>query len=144
MGSIGGGGRYDDLTGLFGVPNVPGVGISFGVDRIYDVMEELQLFPNTVQIGTKVLFFNLGEAESKIAFQLLQQLRSKQIAAELFHEQAKFDKQFKYAEKKNIPYAVIIGSKEMEQGTCVVKDLIKGTQEEIEQSALAAFVGDRP
>ncbi len=144
MGSIGGGGRYDDLTGLFGVPNVPGVGISFGVDRIYDVMEELQLFPNTVQIGTKVLFFNLGEAESKIAFQLLQQLRSKQIAAELFHEQAKFDKQFKYAEKKNIPYAVIIGSKEMEQGTCVVKDLIKGTQEEIEQSALAVFVGDRP
>lgn len=141
MGSIGGGGRYDDLTGLFGVPNVPGVGISFGVDRIYDVMEELQLFPNTVQIGTKVLFFNLGEAESKIAFQLLQQLRSKQIAAELFHEQAKFDKQFKYAEKKNIPYAVIIGSKEMEQGTCIVKDLVTGTQEEMQQSALAAYMG---
>lgn len=141
MGSIGGGGRYDDLTGLFGVPNVPGVGISFGVDRIYDVMEELQLFPNTVQIGTKVLFFNLGEAESKMAFQLLQQLRSKHIAAELFHEQAKFDKQFKYAEKKNIPYAVIIGSTEMEQGTCIVKDLVKGTQEEMQQSALAAYMG---
>lgn len=75
MGSIGGGGRYDDLTGLFGVPNVPGVGISFGVDRIYDVMEELQVFPDEVQTGTQVLFFNLGEAESRNAFTLMQQLR---------------------------------------------------------------------
>ena len=139
MGSIGGGGRYDDLTGLFGVPNVPGVGISFGVDRIYDVMEELQRFPDTVQIGTKVLFFNLGEAESKTAFSLLQQIRQKGIAAELYHEQSKFDKQFKYAEKKNIPYAVILGSKEMEQGTCVVKDLQKGTQEEMAQTALVGY-----
>lgn len=139
MGSIGGGGRYDDLTGLFGVPNVPGVGISFGVDRIYDVMEELQRFPDTVQIGTKVLFFNLGEAESKTAFTLLQQIRQKGIAAELYHEQSKFDKQFKYAEKKNIPYAVILGSKEMEQGTCVVKDLQKGTQEEMAQTALLGY-----
>lgn len=136
MGSIGGGGRYDDLTGLFGVPNVPGVGISFGVDRIYDVMDELQVFPDTVQIGTKVLFFNLGDAESKTAFRLLQELRKNNIAAELFHEQSKFDKQFKYAEKKNIPYAVIIGSKELEQDTCIVKDLTKGTQEEMAQSAL--------
>jgi histidyl-tRNA synthetase len=141
MGSIGGGGRYDDLTGLFGVPNVPGVGISFGVDRIYDVMEELEVFPDTVQIGTKVLFFNLGEAESKNAFHLLQTLRKNNIAAELFHEQSKFDKQFKYAEKKNIPYAVIIGSKEMEQATCIVKDLTKGTQEEIAQSALLSYMG---
>lgn len=139
MGSIGGGGRYDDLTGLFGVPNVPGVGISFGVDRIYDVMEELQVFPDTVQIGTKVLFFNLGEAESKTAFHLLQELRKNNIAAELFHEQSKFDKQFKYAEKKNILYAVIIGSKEMEQGTCIVKDLTKGTQEEMAQSGLVNY-----
>ncbi len=77
MGSIGGGGRYDDLTGLFGVPNIPGVGISFGVDRIYDVMEELKLFPADVHTGTKLLFFNLGDAESKKAFELMQQLRSK-------------------------------------------------------------------
>lgn len=139
MGSIGGGGRYDDLTGLFGVPNVPGVGISFGVDRIYDVMEELQLFPDTVQIGSKVLFFNLGEAESKNAFILLQQLRSVGISGELFHEQSKFDKQFKYAEKKNIPFAIIIGSKEMENGTCVVKDLQKGTQEEMAQTELVSY-----
>lgn len=139
MGSIGGGGRYDDLTGLFGVPNVPGVGISFGVDRIYDVMEELQLFPDTVQIGSKVLFFNLGEAESKNAFTLLQQLRSVGISGELFHEKSKFDKQFKYAEKKNIPFAIIIGSKEMENGTCVVKDLQKGTQEEMAQTELVSY-----
>lgn len=131
MGSIGGGGRYDDLTGLFGVPNIPGVGISFGVDRIYDVMEELQLFPANVHTGTKVLFFNLGEAESKKAFELMQQLRSKGIAAELFHEPAKMDKQFKYAEKKNIPAIIILGSKELESGTLAIKQLATGEQQTI-------------
>jgi histidyl-tRNA synthetase len=139
MGSIGGGGRYDDLTGLFGVPNVPGVGISFGVDRIYDVIEELQLFPDAVQAGTRVLFFNLGDAESKAAFVLMQQLREKGIAAELYHENSKFDKQFKYAEKKHIPFAVIIGSKELETGTCVVRQLSDGQQQTIAQSGLADF-----
>ncbi len=139
MGSIGGGGRYDDLTGLFGVPNVPGVGISFGVDRIYDVMEELQLFPTTVQIGTKVLFFNLGEAESKAAFGLMQQLRANGTSCELFHETTKFDKQFKYADKKQIPYAIMLGSKELEEGTCVVKNLTNSTQQSIAQSELINF-----
>lgn len=139
MGSIGGGGRYDDLTGTFGVPGIPGVGISFGVDRIYDVMEELQLFPDAVQTGTKVLFFNLGEAESKTAFGLMQQLRSKHIACEMYHEQAKFDKQFKYADKKAIPYAIILGSKELEEGTCVIKDLRKGEQTTIQQNKLIGF-----
>ncbi|MGI8637335.1 MAG: histidine--tRNA ligase [Segetibacter sp.] len=136
IGSIGGGGRYDDLTGLFGVPNVPGVGISFGVDRIYDVMEELKLFPETVQTGTKVLFFNLGEAESNTAFGLMQQLRDKGIAVEIYHENAKFDRQFKYADKKGIPYAVIIGSKELQEGTCVIKDLKKGEQKAVKQDEL--------
>ena len=84
IGSIGGGGRYDDLTGLFGVPNIPGVGISFGVDRIYDVMEELNLFPADVHIGTQVLFFNLGENESSAAFSLMQQLRDKKKSAANF------------------------------------------------------------
>ena len=139
MGSIGGGGRYDDLTGLFGVPNVPGVGISFGVDRIYDVMEELKLFPETVQTGTKVLFFNLGDAESKKAYSLMQQLRDKGVAAELFHEQAKFDKQFKYADKKSIPYAIMIGTKELEDGNCNVKNLQTGEQQTIPQSELGKF-----
>ena len=130
MGSIGGGGRYDDLTGTFGVPGIPGVGISFGVDRIYDVMEEAKLFPEDVHTGTKVLFFNLGEAESRAAFGLMQQLREKGIPAELYHEQAKFDKQFKYAEKKGIRYAVIIGELELKQNRCKLKDLQIGQQSE--------------
>lgn len=136
IGSIGGGGRYDDLTGLFGVPNMPGVGISFGVDRIYDVLEELKLFPETVAQGTRVLFFNLGERESQTAFAHMQQLRSKGIAAEIFHEGAKMDKQFKYAEKKGIPYVAIIGSKELEEGTCNLKDLRSGQQQSLKLEAL--------
>ncbi|WP_153795982.1 histidine--tRNA ligase [Foetidibacter luteolus] len=140
MGSIGGGGRYDDLTGLFGVPNLPGVGISFGVDRIYDVMEELKLFPEAVQTGTQLLFFNLGEAESKNAFELAQQLRARKIRCEIYHEQAKFDKQFKYAEKKNIPYIAIIGSKELQEGICNVKDLQKGEQTTVQQAELAGHL----
>ena len=136
MGSIGGGGRYDDLTGLFGVPNVPGVGISFGVDRIYDVMEELKLFPETVHTGVKVLFFNLGEQESKTAFGLMQQLRNNNIGCELFHEATKMDKQFKYADKKQIPYAIIIGSKELEEGTCVIKNLSASEQKTVLQNDL--------
>jgi histidyl-tRNA synthetase len=131
IGSIGGGGRYDDLTGLFGVPNVPGAGISFGVDRIYDVLEELKLFPQTVEQGTKALFFNLGEMESKQAYTLLQQLRKRGIAAEIFHEPVKIDKQFKYAEKKNIPFVIIISSRELESGTCVVKNIRTGEQKSL-------------
>lgn len=139
IGSIGGGGRYDDLTGLFGVPNIPGVGISFGVDRIYDVMEELKLFPETVEQGTKVLFFNLGSEESKTAYALLQLLRQKGIASEIYHEATKFDKQFKYAEKKNIPFAIILGSKELETKTVVVKDLRTGEQKSVSFENLSDF-----
>ena len=100
MGSIGGGGRYDDLTGLFGVPDMPGVGISFGLDRIYDVMEELNLFPENIHRPTEVLFFNLGEKESKHAFKLMQEMRHNLVRCELFYENSKLDKQFKYASKK--------------------------------------------
>jgi len=129
LGSIGGGGRYDDLTGLFGVPYIPGVGISFGVDRIYDTMEELKLFPENLQVSTKALFFNMGETESLFAFGVMQELRSKGIACELFHEFVKITKQFSYAEKKNIPYVIIIGTKEIEQNYCLVKNLSTGLQE---------------
>ncbi|MGQ0739341.1 MAG: histidine--tRNA ligase [Bacteroidota bacterium] len=139
MGSIGGGGRYDDLTGLFGVPGIPGVGISFGVDRIYDVMEELNLFPADVHVGTQVLFFNLGEAESKKSFELMQQLRHKGIRCELYHENLKFDKQFKYAEKKNILYVIIIGEKELKEGTCNVKQLATGRQETMAADQLITY-----
>ncbi len=139
IGSIGGGGRYDDLTGLFGVPDIPGVGISFGVDRIYDVMTEMNLFPEDVAGGTKVLFFNMGESESHFAFGIMQQLRHTGVSCELYHETVKINKQFNYAEKKNIGYAVIIGSKEIEQKYCLVKDLKTGLQEVVIFDKLAEF-----
>ncbi|MEP6466829.1 MAG: histidine--tRNA ligase, partial [Parafilimonas sp.] len=139
MGSIGGGGRYDDLTGLFDVPNLSGVGVSFGVDRIYDVLEELKLFPSSLQQSTQVLFFNLGEAESKAAYVLMQQLRDRNIKCEIYHELSKFDKQFKYAERKNISYIVIIGSTELESNTCTIKNIETGKQETIQQPALLTF-----
>jgi histidyl-tRNA synthetase len=140
IGSIGGGGRYDDLTGLFGVPDMPGVGISFGVDRIYDVLEELKLFPEAVVQSTRALFFNLGEAESRAAYGLLQGLRSAGISGELFHENAKMDKQFKYAERKGIPYVVIIGSREVEQKVAVVKERATGKQETVPFDKLASYL----
>ena len=130
MGSIGGGGRYDDLTGLFGVPGIPGVGVSFGVDRIYDVMEELKLFPTTINRNAQVLFFNLGEKEAEKSFSIVQSLRKEGIRCELYHEQAKFDKQFKYAEKKNIPFVVIIGADELLSQKAKIKDLKTGVQQE--------------
>ena len=139
MGSIGGGGRYNDLTSLFGVPNIPGVGISFGVDRIYDVMEEKNLFPASVEQATQVLFFNLGENEALQSYQLMLALRNKKIACEIYPEKSKFDKQFKYAEKKNIPTIVIIGSDELAAKKCTVKNLNSGQQDTITFEALMDY-----
>lgn len=139
MGSIGGGGRYDDLTSLFDLPGIAGVGISFGVDRIYDVLEELQLFPKDVQKGPKALFFHMGETESLFAFGIMQQLREKGISCEMYHEFTKIAKQFSYAEKKNIEYVIIIGSTEIAQQHCLVKNLGTGLQELVEFEKLAAF-----
>ncbi len=131
MGSIGGGGRYDNLTALFGVSNIPGVGISFGVDRIYDVMDEMNLFPNNIYSSVRALFFNMGIEESKFSYSVMQTVREKGIACELYHEHAKLDKQFKYADKKNILFAVIIGSQEMNSNTCILKNLQTGEQQQI-------------
>ena len=139
MGSIGGGGRYDDLTSLFDVPGIAGVGISFGVDRIYDVLEELQLFPKDVQKGSKAIFFHMGDDESLFTFGIMQQLREKGIPCEMYHEFSKIAKQFSYAEKKNIEYAIIIGSKEIEQQHCLVKNLGTGVQQAVAFEKLAAF-----
>lgn len=130
IGSIGGGGRYDNLTGLFGVPDIPGVGISFGVDRIYDAMEELKLFPETVQRSTEFLFFNLGPEAAEKSFELAEQFRSRGIRSELYPEPAKFDKQFRYAEKKHIPFIIIIGPDEMQSGRAKIKNLSTAVQEE--------------
>lgn len=140
MGSIGGGGRYDDLTGLFGVSGIPGVGISFGVDRIYDVMEELNLMPEHLNAGTTALFFNMGEEESRTAFDVMRQVRQQGVSAELYHEKAKFDKQFKYAERKNMRYAVFIGSEEINQQTAEVKNLVSGTKEKVAFNKLAEYM----
>ena len=139
MGSIGGGGRYNDLTSLFGVPNIPGVGISFGVDRIYDVLEEKNLFPASIDQSTQVLFFNLGEEEAKVAYQQMMQLRAKKIACEMYPEKSKFDKQFKYAEKKGIPNVVIIGTDEVTKKECSIKNLTTGKQSNVAFSDLPGF-----
>ena len=139
IGSIGGGGRYDDLTGLFGVPGIPGVGISFGVDRIYDVLEALDLFPADIAQPPRILFFNLGLTEAKVTFALLQALRKKGIAADMYPEAVKFDKQFKYAEKRAIPFVAILGESERLNGTIQLKNLQTGQQSTLTHTELLNF-----
>ncbi|WP_259068705.1 histidine--tRNA ligase [Mucilaginibacter sp. X4EP1] len=129
MGSIGGGGRYDDLTGMFGLKGLTGVGISFGADRIYDVLEELNLFPETSNQSTQLLICCFDKEGEKFAFPILQQLRNKDINAELYPAGAKLKKQLDYANGKNIPFTIIIGSEEIESGLLTVKNMTTGTQE---------------
>lgn len=136
MGSIGGGGRYDDLTGIFGLKDMSGVGISFGLDRIYLVIEQLGLFPETVTAATKVLFLNYGNDEAFYAMQAIGKLRASNIKAELYPDSAKIDKQFKYAERRNIPFAVMAGSDEMSAGKYKLKDLTSGGQEMLDFETL--------
>jgi histidyl-tRNA synthetase len=131
MGSIGGGGRYDDLTGMFGLKDLTGVGISFGADRIYDVLEELNLFPKSAAQGTKVLISNFDEAAELYALPILQQLRNQGIATELYPSSAKLKKQMSYADGKNIPYVILIGGDEMESGLLTFKNMETGDQEKL-------------
>ncbi|WP_339918602.1 histidine--tRNA ligase [uncultured Flavobacterium sp.] len=128
MGSIGGGGRYDDLTGIFGLKNMSGVGISFGLDRIYLVVEELSLFPETVTATSKALFINYGDAEAFYALQAIQKLRAAGIKVELYPDNAKMAKQFQHADKRNIPFAVIIGEQEIASNSFSLKNLVSGEQ----------------
>ncbi|MBT0608175.1 histidine--tRNA ligase [Aequorivita echinoideorum] len=128
MGSIGGGGRYDDLTGIFGLKNVSGVGISFGLDRIYLVLEQLNLFPETVSANTKILFINFGEKESLYAMEAISKLRKSQIAAELYPDEAKMGKQMGYADKRNIAFVVLAGEKEMNEKAYTLKNMKTGEQ----------------
>jgi histidyl-tRNA synthetase len=131
MGSIGGGGRYDDLTGMFGLPNLTGVGISFGADRIYDVMEELNLFPSTNNQTTKVLICCFDSEGEKYALPLLHSLRQHEINAELYAAGAKIKKQMEYANNKHIPYTIVIGSDEIQSGLLTIKDMTSGLQEKL-------------
>jgi histidyl-tRNA synthetase len=128
MGSIGGGGRYDDLTGIFGLKDMSGVGISFGLDRIYLVLEELNLFPETVQKSTKALFINYGEKEAFYAMQAIQKLRKAGVKVELYPDAIKVGKQFMYADKRQIQFAVIVGETEMNDDKYSLKNLQSSEQ----------------
>lgn len=130
--SITGGGRYDDLTGIFGLPNMSGVGISFGADRIYDVMEELNLFPESVAASTKVLFVTFGEQEQNYCLPLLAQVRKAGINSEIYPDaNAKMKKQMSYADDKKIPFVIIVGSDEMQSGMLSLKNMSSGEQEKL-------------
>lgn len=136
MGSIGGGGRYDDLTGMFGLKGLTGAGISFGADRIYDVLEELNLFPQSAEQSTQVLICCFDEQGEKYGLPLLQNLRSQNINAELYPAGAKIKKQMEYANNKQIPYTVLIGSDEMQSGLLTFKNMESGEQEKLSANAI--------
>ncbi len=136
MGSIGGGGRYDDLTGIFGLKNMSGVGISFGLDRIYLVVEELGLFPTTVTATSQALFINYGEKEAFYAMKAIKELRQSGIKVELYPDNAKLAKQFQHADKRNIPFAVMAGDQEMNSNTYTLKNLLTGEQNSLDLEAL--------
>lgn len=140
IGSISGGGRYDDLTGIFGMPNLSGVGISFGADRIYDVMTGLGLFPEEVNFSTRVFLTNLGEEEQTAALGLLRQLRQAGIAAEIYPEPGKMKKQMEYANRRGIPYVVIIGSQELEAGVVTLKKMRSGEQRQVPMAEVAGVL----
>lgn len=142
MGSIGGGGRYDDLTGLFGLKGLSGVGVSFGIDRIYDVMEELQLFPAQLEQATKAIILNFGGEKEKYALGILKQCRDAGVPTEIYPEAAKFDKQMRYANKRNIQYVLMPGDDEMAAGKVSVKNFTTGKQELMDvQEAIVLLEG---
>jgi histidyl-tRNA synthetase len=138
MGSIGGGGRYDDLTGIFGLKDMSGVGISFGLDRIYLVVEELGLFPVTVTSTTKALFINYGEKEAFYSMKAIKELRNFGIKVELYPDAVKVGKQFMHADKRAIPFAIIVGETEMNEGKFALKNLISGEQITLDFEGLKA------
>ena len=140
IGSICGGGRYDDLTGIFGLPNTSGVGISFGADRIYDVMVGLDLFPEEVNFATKVLFVNLGAEEQLASLQIIKGLRDAGVAAEIYPESAKMKKQMEYANRRMIPYVVIIGSNELQERKATVKNMRTGEQCGVDFDAVVEYL----
>ena len=140
MGSIGGGGRYDDLTGIFGLKNVSGVGISFGLDRIYLVLEELDLFPEAIDRSLQVLCVNFGEKEAMAALKLVSQLRKSGVKADIYPSSAKMQKQMKYANNRNVPYVVLIGEQELDNNSFVVKNMKEGTQEKYSLNKVLDFV----
>ena len=140
IGSICGGGRYDNLTGIFGLPNISGVGISFGADRIYDVLKGLDKFPKDAIEGTKLLFSNMGSAETAYALPIAARLRSQGISCEIYPDNTKLKKQFDYASKKGIRYFAIIGEDEIKAGEVTLKDLTTGTQQRVPKEELSSLL----
>jgi histidyl-tRNA synthetase len=136
IGSITGGGRYDNLTGVFGMPGVSGVGISFGADRIYDVLNTLELYPTDTEIGTKVMFTNFGTAEAAASMKMIKALRQNNISAEIYPESSKMKKQMSYANDLAIPFVAIIGESELADGKVTLKDMNAGTQESVDLDTL--------
>ena len=136
IGSISGGGRYDNLTGVFGLKGVSGVGISFGVDRIYDVLEELDLFPDSSSQSTTVMVGHFGEQERRFGIALTARLRAAGIRSEVFPDNAKIKKQLTYANRKNIPYAILIGSEELESGQLTLKNMVSGEQTQTDEAGV--------
>ena len=135
IGSICGGGRYDDLTGVFGLPDISGIGISFGADRIYDVLNELNLFPDAVSAGTNILIANFGDSEALVALKLADELREKGVSVEVYPDGAKMKKQFKYAEANKIKYILMLGSEEISSRKVNLKNIVTGEQQTIDLDA---------
>jgi len=131
MGSICGGGRYDDLTGIFGLEGVSGVGVSFGADRIYDVMLQLDRFPGEGELDTRLLFVNFGPKEAAHILPILRKLRQGGVASELYPDAAKMKKQMGYADARGIPYVALVGEEEMKKGVVTLKEMATGTQEQV-------------
>ena len=140
IGSISGGGRYDNLTGVFGMDGTSGVGISFGADRIYDVMNQLNLYPEDSIINTQVLFVNFGAKEAAYSLGVISQLRKNNISAELYPEAGKMKKQMGYANSHNIPYVAIIGESEMENNLIALKDMNSGEQKQVTSEELISLL----
>jgi histidyl-tRNA synthetase len=136
----GGGGRYDDLTGIFGLKNMSGVGISFGLDRIALVMEEVGLFPEAVLATSKALFLNFGDKEALYAMKAIGKLRQKGIKVELYPDNSKIDKQFKHADRRGIPFAVIVGESEIEREEFGLKNLATGEQQKVDFATLVTLL----
>ncbi|MBR4512034.1 MAG: histidine--tRNA ligase [Bacteroidales bacterium] len=142
MGSISGGGRYDDLTGIFGMKNMSGVGISFGAERIYDIMEEGGLFPDTDNNSTQVLIVNFGEKELRHTLPLAQRLRQKGVRVELYPDAVKIGRQFSYADARGIPYVAIVGEEEIAQGRLQLKNMSDGSQTGMTEEELIKILND--
>ena len=140
IGSICGGGRYDDLTGVFGLPDVSGVGISFGADRIYDVLNELDLYPKDSVLGTQLMFVNFGEKEARYCLSIIGKIRAEGIKAELFPDSSKMKKQMSYANNNAIPFVALAGEDEMEKNVFTLKDMNSGEQKLVTVDELISII----